>query len=258
MTGDQPRVLHCIEKRHDVLSQLVSGVTDQRRLCDSIGISRPTLSRALHQLEENDLVQSTGSEYQPTPLGRVAWELYDETLSAFQRLTKSSEALSFQANPYWNETMADLVSLIVRDSSVRTPNKYTIDGERLMLNSEVRGSVEYLCVPTYYPFLDNIADTESNGTVLFERGVVDYVRAEEPAVYETIVSSFDNVLTTEEEINVGIVSSAEETFVVLHDYSKNVEAVLMCESTEASSAAAELFVAIESKLDFNRRLPEKV
>ncbi|WP_435365650.1 hypothetical protein [Haloarchaeobius sp. DYHT-AS-18] len=71
-------VLSVLNKRNDILTYVVRGMSDRREMAKRATQSKTTVYRALEQLEEAGLVTVEDREYRPTELGRWASTRYSK------------------------------------------------------------------------------------------------------------------------------------------------------------------------------------
>jgi predicted transcriptional regulator len=72
MTSGWGDLLSLLERRADVLDELVGGPREKRDLVDALDVSRSTVDRAIRELEADDLIDRTCDGVAITFLGRVA------------------------------------------------------------------------------------------------------------------------------------------------------------------------------------------
>ncbi|RKD89093.1 helix-turn-helix transcriptional regulator [Halopiger aswanensis] len=93
--GDVSDVIDTIRKRSDVLAELAEEPLQPRELVDRLAVSRSTVTRALGDLEDADLVAKRDGRYVATRFGEIAIERFErysteiETLVSIKPLTQA-------------------------------------------------------------------------------------------------------------------------------------------------------------------------
>lgn len=94
MTGPPPcRLMQTVASRARVIECLFDGVTDKRDLQDALDVSRTTIDRAFHDLEEIDVVRSSGSDYELTLSGRLAYQNDEQLSQRYQSIATATPLL---------------------------------------------------------------------------------------------------------------------------------------------------------------------
>jgi predicted transcriptional regulator len=85
--------MQTVASRAHVIECLLDGVTDKRDLQEQLDVSRTTVDRAFHDLEEIDAVRSSGSDYELTLSGRLAYESYEQLTHKCQSIATATPLL---------------------------------------------------------------------------------------------------------------------------------------------------------------------
>ncbi|MFP8954043.1 hypothetical protein ACLI4Z_13910 [Natrialbaceae archaeon A-arb3/5] len=80
--------------RGDVLSEIIRGANQKRTIDERLSISRPTIDRAIRELEEQNLVNRTGGKASVTPLGEMAHKVYRNTTSTLSGLKNNGQIIN--------------------------------------------------------------------------------------------------------------------------------------------------------------------
>ncbi|MEY7848307.1 helix-turn-helix transcriptional regulator [Natrarchaeobius sp. A-rgal3] len=112
MPSNSDCLLPTISKRSSIMALICDGTTEKRELAASVSVSRPTLDRAIRELEEEGLVLRQGTDCRPTLLGRLAMELYHDVDAKFDSLQR--------ATPLFESLSADISieMLVIEDANV--------------------------------------------------------------------------------------------------------------------------------------------
>ena len=87
-------IVDVVLKRRIVLEYICQCKPDKRTLVENISVSRPTVDRAVRELEDHDLVKRVDGVCKPTYTGKTAYELCEEFRNSFQMLKETSTELS--------------------------------------------------------------------------------------------------------------------------------------------------------------------
>ncbi len=74
MAGDREGLTTVIDSRGDVLEYLAAGPHSQAEIADALDVSRSTVTRAIQDLQEYDLVERAEGEYRTSRLGEALLE----------------------------------------------------------------------------------------------------------------------------------------------------------------------------------------
>jgi predicted transcriptional regulator len=94
MTLEERELFNTISKRFQILWIIERGTTNKREIVATADVSRPTVDRALRELERNEIVRRRGSICELTYFGKVVLKEYTSTIEVFKRLTTSRDLLS--------------------------------------------------------------------------------------------------------------------------------------------------------------------
>jgi predicted transcriptional regulator len=95
MTDSRPSVLlDTLSNRVRVLENVRRGVDDRREIEDALGVSRQTVTRALQELEDVNVVRDTYTDgFEVTLYGELAYRQYDNLRSTYGWLAEAEELL---------------------------------------------------------------------------------------------------------------------------------------------------------------------
>ena len=108
-------MLQVVHKRLDILRYVCKQQPPKRELVDAVSKSRPTIDRAIRELEEYNLVRRANGLCKPTFTGRKACALYVDVKDSFDILDDANAELSSLPLD------AELSTAIFRGSSVFQP-----------------------------------------------------------------------------------------------------------------------------------------
>lgn len=83
-----------IQKRHDILEELVDSSQSKPELVSQMDLSRSTIDRGVNELLEHDCITRTGSTYEATETGRLAIKEYEMYLRSVEIMEASSKMLN--------------------------------------------------------------------------------------------------------------------------------------------------------------------
>lgn len=139
MVGPQNDLLELAAKRHEVLEAIETGTREKRNLTEELAVSRPTVDRAVRELEDARLVVRESGECALTLLGRLVWEHFGELLETFESLASSAEiTCELPAN-------APIDSRAI-DGAAFSTNTERIPARPLPIRSDIDGSREMKAV----------------------------------------------------------------------------------------------------------------
>ncbi|GAA0268457.1 transcriptional regulator FilR1 domain-containing protein [Halobacterium noricense] len=87
-------MLKTVLRRAEVLHLVCNEMPEKRNLEDEVAKSRPTIDRAIRELEEEHLVCRDNGLCKPTSAGQLANELYEQFEQSFGRLSKIEQELA--------------------------------------------------------------------------------------------------------------------------------------------------------------------
>ena len=93
MGGEKRSVDEALARRADVLAAVGDGAS-RADLSDALGVSESTIDRALGELVEARLAESTSNGYRWTVAGRLAMAVYDRFVDSLDRVEVASELFS--------------------------------------------------------------------------------------------------------------------------------------------------------------------
>lgn len=84
MTGGQDPLLELTHKRGYILRAISTDGAEKRDLADELSDSRPTIDRAIRELEADGLVVRVEGKCQLTLLGRLLYERYRDVRNDYK------------------------------------------------------------------------------------------------------------------------------------------------------------------------------
>lgn len=94
MSSPAREIIEVVLKRATILQYICEEQPTKRDLVDSAPDSRPTIDRAIRELEEYQLVRRKDGVCQPTYTGKMAYELCQEYKNSFDALEKADVEVS--------------------------------------------------------------------------------------------------------------------------------------------------------------------
>lgn len=116
MNSSLQEMIDIVFNRADVLDMVCGGTHDKRELVDNLPISRPTIDRAIRELEEHDLVKRSGGTCEPTFSGRLALEMYEITEETIDTIHNKSEILNELSKN------SNISPLLLTEASIHLPS----------------------------------------------------------------------------------------------------------------------------------------
>lgn len=190
MDIDTQELLTQIAQRDGILACMERGVTDKRKITEGVDCSRPTVDRAIRELENYGVVASTGSTYELTVFGKLVYRKY---LNSVSRLHDCIEAHELLSDP----TIEDVVPMVYIDNANVYPvneagaNQSFQRFSRLLSESSRIEGVSSV-IPSGFPDLvTGIEDgTDQDIRIVFGEEAMNYLTDEFPDVYERNCCSF--------------------------------------------------------------------
>jgi DNA-binding transcriptional MocR family regulator len=88
------KIIDVVLHRRSILESICENKPDKRTLVETLPDSRPTVDRAVRELEEHNLVERVDGVCKPTYTGQMAYKLCEEFRNSFQMLNNTSAELS--------------------------------------------------------------------------------------------------------------------------------------------------------------------
>lgn len=116
MSNTLQEMIDVVFNRADILEMICNETHDKRKLVNNLPISRPTIDRAVRELEDHNLVKRSGGICKPTFSGKLALEMYKITAETIKTIHNNSEML----NELPENT--NLPLLLLMDGSIHLPS----------------------------------------------------------------------------------------------------------------------------------------
>ncbi|SEV93099.1 helix-turn-helix transcriptional regulator [Halobacterium jilantaiense] len=118
MSSGAEELVEVVYKRFEVLQLVCEDSPEKRALVESVSKSRPTVDRAIRELESHGLVHRESGVCKPTYTGRVAYDLYSGLAESFATLEDTrGELLSLPRD-------ADLDEVVFQGGTVLEPPEH--------------------------------------------------------------------------------------------------------------------------------------
>lgn len=165
-------VINVILKRRVVLRYICQYKPDKRVLVENLSDSRPTIDRAVRELEDHNLVERVDGVCKPTYTGKTAYELCEEFRNSFQVLKETSSELSSLPLD------TDLDKSIFLDGSVFHPPDCAPYESIQPLDEDIRNGEKIIAATeVLIPHIDQIlrqgADNKKDITLFLSNSVLD-------------------------------------------------------------------------------------
>lgn len=153
-------IVNVVLKRRVVLKYICQYKPDKRELVENLSDSRPTIDRAVRELEDHNLVERVDGVCKPTYTGKTAYELCEEFRNSFQILKETSSELSSLPLD------TDLDKSIFLDGSVFHPPDCAPYKSIQSLDEDIRNGEKIIAATEILtPHIDEILKQDTNGEV---------------------------------------------------------------------------------------------
>ncbi|MFC6752055.1 hypothetical protein [Halorubrum tibetense] len=226
-------IVDVVLKRRIVLEYICQCKPDKRTLVGNLSESRPTVDRAVRELEDHDLVKRVDGVCKPTYTGKTAYELCEEFRNSFQMLKETSTELSSLPLD------AGLDKSIFLDGSVFHPPDCAPYETIQPMDKDIRNGEKIIAVTeVLIPHIDKIlkqgADDNADITLFVSNDVLDVLLDKQPgsiiphiesgdAIYRGIgVSHYSLFLIDDEILYTGIYSDTNHLSAVIRNTNQQV------------------------------------
>lgn len=188
MVSHRENILDVVLKRQNILEFICQEKPYKRTLVENLSESRPTIDRAVRELEDHDLVKRVDGVCKPTYTGKTAYELCEEFRNSFQILKETSTELSSLPPD------AGLDKSIFLGGSVFHPPD-SAPYETIQSIDEDIGNGEKIVAATEVltPYIDQIlrqgADNKEDITLFLSNSVLDVLLKNQP---DTIIPHIES------------------------------------------------------------------
>ena len=160
MSLQTPNTIEVIFKRRNILEYICEHEPDKRELVDELPKSRPTIDRAIRELEENELVDRSSGSCQPTYVGKIAYEHYIEYENYFETLEKAVPLLSSLSSS------TNLNRSIFVESTIFYPSEYAPYEPIEPLRNDIKKAENIKLVTKVFlrPYIDQIFSKPTTDT----------------------------------------------------------------------------------------------
>jgi predicted transcriptional regulator len=151
-------IVEVVLNRDQIFHVVCKEMPEKRDLEHRVSKSRPTIDRAIRELEEENLVYCEGGLCKPTSVGRLAHELYERFEKSFTRLSEIEDELIELPS----ETT--LPSIVFYGASLLQPPDYAPYSTIGALVDDLAEAAEVTVVTPILitPYLNKIADRRSS------------------------------------------------------------------------------------------------
>lgn len=166
-------IIDVVLKRRIILKYICQHKPDKRNLVESVSESRPTVDRAVRELEDLNLVERRNGACEPTFTGQTAYDICEEFRDSFQILKKiktKNSSLSPEAN---------LHKSIFFGGSVYTPPDHAPYDKIKLVNKDLTNAKNIIAVfGVLSPYINTIIaqgehEKSTNITLLVSNKILD-------------------------------------------------------------------------------------
>jgi len=228
MASSVSEIADVVLKRRNILEYICECQPDKRTVVENLPESRPTVDRAIRELEDHDLVERTDGVCKPTYTGIIACELCEDFQDSFKTLTETGAELASLPLD------AELDTSIFLDGDVFHPPDYAPYETIEPMDEEIRGGEELVAVSeVLIPHINTILEQgmidDVDVTLLVNDEVLDVLLENQPdsiiphiesgdAVYRGIdVSRYSLFLIDGEVLYTGIYSQTNHLSSVIRN-----------------------------------------
>jgi predicted transcriptional regulator len=182
-------LLSVLIKRQPLLELVRHGTTDKRELEYELEISRPTIDRAFRNLEEFDIISSSGTDYEMTLFGRYLFEEVTNTRDTVETLEKSKPLLEHLPPD------AELPIQVLKDSEILRSDTTAPIRPFQTVRDMLEHCNEFLAVfpviqPEYLRMVhDETADGEKSGHLFLSEASINSFTERYQAMFNDLLDS---------------------------------------------------------------------
>ncbi|WP_434523171.1 hypothetical protein [Halorubrum sp. AS12] len=233
MASSTGNIVDVVLKRQTVLEYICQCKPDKRTLVENLSESRPTINRAVRELEDLDLVERVDGVCKPTYTGQTAYNLCKEFTNSFQMLQETSPELSSLPLD------AELDKSIFLGGSVFHPPDYAPYERIQPLDNDLRNGEKIVAATEILiPHIDEIlrqgTDGDADITLFVSNDVLDVLLDNQPdriiphiesgdGIYRGIeISRYSLFLIDDEILYTGIYSDTNHLSAVIRNTNQQV------------------------------------
>lgn len=196
--ADNSSMLQVVHKRLDILRYVCKQRPAKQELVDAASKSRPTIDRAIRELEEYNLVRRANGLCKPTFAGRKACKLYVDVKDSFDILDDANAELSSLPLD------AELSTAIFRDGSVFQPPDHApykrIEPmyDDLSEGNSLVAAAHVFLSPYVNQILSRGASGAMNVDLLIHKQIPDALSEDQKSTLRECVKSGDTVLKVDQ------------------------------------------------------------
>lgn len=213
-----PDGVRALWNRSSFVCCLSKGIDDKREIQEELDVSRTTVDRALLELEDANVVTSTGSEYELSLYGQLLFEEYQRFFEQCDDISTSRTLLSYLPS----ETTLDrrvLDSATVHHATRSAPQKPLGALERLVQQSgSLEGQLPVVVPRTITNLHRRITTDAVEAKLLFETDSVTYLSdAHGDKLHEMQTANGVDIRRTDAKLPFGLVVSDSELWLGGYD-----------------------------------------
>lgn len=197
MASSVCEIIDIVLKREEILRLICENQPDKRDLVDSLSESRPTIDRAIRELEDHQLARREDGVCKPTYTGKMACELYLDFKDAFKVLENTSTGLSSLPLD------ADLDKAVFHGGSVFHPPDYAPYEEIEPMHEDINNgeqivAVTQILLPHINQILTRGAEDQMDVDLIISNEVLDVLLKNQPETILPCIELSDTIYTNDE------------------------------------------------------------
>jgi len=234
MASEISGVIDVVLKRRGILEYICQHEPDKRTLESNLSQSRPTIDRAIRQLEDHNLVERTNGVCEPTYTGKIACDLCSDFRDVFEILESAGDEIASLP------TDAELDTSVFFDGVLFHPPDYAPYERIEPLYDDIRDAEEIVAVSeVIVPHIDQILeyglDENVDMSLFVNDGAMDILLEKQPnkviphiesgdSIYKGIeISQYSLFLIDDEVLYTGIFSPTNHLSTIIRN--KNHQAI---------------------------------
>lgn len=224
-------VLDVLCSRLNYLEAIESGCSSKSEVADSLDVSESAVYKAVRELREHGLVESTGYELSVT--GRLLLDSHRR----MQRIADASQLLNDVAVPM--EVLEDARTALPERHAPQRPIEKL---ERVAEQSEVLRGLAPTIIERYVNSVGELVRGDGlDAELVMESSVFDELSTKYSDEFWSSVDSGMDVLVTEEELPYGLAVFDDRVVLVVYDERGRVQGALFMRSPEALDWAEQVY-----------------
>lgn len=238
-------LIDVVLKREEILELICQEQPDKRDLVDALPDSRPTIDRAIRELESHELVQRENGVCKPTYLGRKACELYCEFKDTYETLTE----VDIELTSLSLDTEID--NSVLQDSSVFHPPDYAPYEQIEPINDDIEVGEEIVAatpilIPHINQILSRAIEDQVDVDLVLCSEALDVLLKNQPETIIPCIESSDTIYTNDELLQYSLfLVDNEVLYIAFYSQTNHLSAVIRNTNRQAIQWAEDLTMALK-------------